>query len=39
MFIISIINGEHNIGNKLSDDIKSQFVELNNILKLKTTNY
>ena len=39
MFIISIINGEHNIGNKLSDNIKAQFVELNNVLKTKTTNY
>jgi hypothetical protein len=39
VFFISIINGEHNVNNKLNDNIKQQFTELNNILKSKTTNY
>lgn len=39
LFMVSIINGEHNVGNKLTDDIKNQFIELNNIIKARTTNY
>jgi hypothetical protein len=39
LFIISIINGEHNVGDKLSEKITNDFIELNNVLRSKTTNY
>ena len=39
LFIISIINGEHNVGDKLSEKIKNDFIELNNVLRNKTSNY
>jgi hypothetical protein len=39
LFIISIINGEHNIGDKLSDEIKSRYIEFNDFLKKYTKKF
>jgi hypothetical protein len=39
LFIISIINGEHGVGNVISDEIKNEFIEFNNFLKNYTTKY
>lgn len=38
LFIISIINGEHGVGNKLSQDLINQFMSLYNIINEKTKN-
>lgn len=39
LFIISIINGEHDIGDKLSHEIITKFVEFNTFFKKYTQNY
>ena len=38
LFIISVINGEHGVGNKLSQNLIDQFMELYDIIVQKTKN-
>jgi hypothetical protein len=39
IFIISIINGEHGVGNMVSDEIRTNFIDFDNFLKNYTENY
>jgi len=39
LFIISIINGEHDIGININNDIKKKFVDFNTFLQTQTVNY
>ena len=33
LFLMMVINGQHGIGDKMSDEIKNSFIEFNNLLK------
>ena len=39
LFLMMIINGEHGVNEKISDEIKKNIIEFNRKLKERTTNY